>query len=224
MAPETHALLGWWSANVIALTRRDRLLMFLAGVLPDLDGLGLLYSREAYVTYHHILAHNLAACAVWLALTAPFARQRLPYVALGFLSWHLHLAADYFGSGGPPGSPPWPLAYLYPWQGQILDGAFAGPAWYSNPWQWPLNAWPNLAVTLLGLVGLVYIAVRLDRTPLEFVWTAWDHRLCGFLRRYTGGQHQPEWGPTESIWIRRTFVFGAELVFLACVVAASQAG
>src|SRR5579883_1782633 len=46
MAPVTHALLSWWTANVATLRRRDRLAVFLAGVLPDLDGLGLLFSRR----------------------------------------------------------------------------------------------------------------------------------------------------------------------------------
>ena len=38
MAPGTHALIGWWSAN--GLSRQDRLLVFLGGVLPDVIGLG----------------------------------------------------------------------------------------------------------------------------------------------------------------------------------------
>src|SRR5205085_1971383 len=43
MAPGTHAFIGWWVANVEPLDRRDRFVLFLAGVLPDLDGLPVLW-------------------------------------------------------------------------------------------------------------------------------------------------------------------------------------
>jgi hypothetical protein len=37
----THTLIGWTLAKRVALTRRDRALATLAGVIPDVDGLGL---------------------------------------------------------------------------------------------------------------------------------------------------------------------------------------
>ena len=74
MAPGTHALIGWWTANVLPLTRRDRLLVFLGGVLPDLDGFGLFFSRDVYFTYHHVLCHNLLGCVVWAMVPALLSR------------------------------------------------------------------------------------------------------------------------------------------------------
>src|SRR5437870_4428691 len=138
MAPGTHAFVGWWTANVVPLSRRDRLLVFLGGVLPDLDGLGLFFSLEAYHTYHHVLCHNLAGCLAWVAVTAVAARDRWRCALLAFLNWHLHLACDYFGSRGPMDTPPWPLPYLFPAAGGWSGDTFVGPAWYWNPWQWPL--------------------------------------------------------------------------------------
>src|SRR5262245_42358259 len=158
MAPTTHAFLGWWTANVLPLSRRDRLTVFLAAVLPDLDGLGLLYSREAYATYHHILCHNLLGCLGWTALVALVAQQPARCATLAFLNWHLHLACDYFGSGAADGSA-WPLPYLFPLVGRWSADAFAGPAWYWNPWQWPLDGWENRLVSLAAGVGWVYVAV-----------------------------------------------------------------
>src|SRR5262245_27689749 len=174
MAPGTHALIGWWTANVLPLSRRDRFLVFLGGVLPDLDGLGLVYSLEAYFTYHHVLGHNLVGCVMWTALVAVAARERLRCATLTALHWHLHLACDYFGSRGPMDTPPWVLPYLFPLVGGWSGETFVGPRWYWNPWQWPLNGWPNLLITLGALAGWVYIAVRLDRTWFEFVWLKFD--------------------------------------------------
>ncbi len=127
MAPGTHAVLGWWTANVVPLSRRDRFLVFLGGLLPDLDGLGLLYSEDAYITYHHVLCHNLAGCLIWVGLTAVTAGARIHCAALAFLNWHLHLACDYFGSRGPIDLPPWPLPYLFPVVGSLSGNTLVGP-------------------------------------------------------------------------------------------------
>src|SRR5262249_30845689 len=136
MMPGTHALIGWWTANVIPLSRRDRLLVFLGGVLPDLDGFGRLtdglWTETAYLTYHHVLCHNLFACLGWAVLVGGLAQDRLRCVLLTVLDWHLHLACDYFGSRGPMDWPPWVLPYLFPlvggWQGMEV----VGPSWYWN--------------------------------------------------------------------------------------------
>jgi hypothetical protein len=73
MHPLTHMLLGWTLANTVPLTRRDRALVTLASVVPDIDGLGLvaeLLTRHSaqpllwWSTYHHVLAHNVAAALV----------------------------------------------------------------------------------------------------------------------------------------------------------------
>jgi hypothetical protein len=223
MAPGTHALIGWWTANVVPLTRWDRFLVFLGGVLPDLDGLGLFFSQEAYFRYHHVLCHNLLGCVVWAALTGLAARDRVRCVLLAVLNWHLHLACDYFGSRGPWDTPPWVLPYLYPFVGGWSGDRFVGPAWYYNPWQWPLDGWPNLLVGLLAAAGWFYIAVRLHRTFFEFVAPRVDAIFCGVLQRRLGGYAGEHWSGTEAKVIRRSYLAVAVGALLACVVAGARA-
>jgi hypothetical protein len=220
MAPGTHAFIGWWTANVVPLSRRDRSVVFLAGVLPDLDGLGLLYSVQAYLTYHHVLCHHLLGCVLWSTLVAILSQQPRKSTTLAFLSWHLHLACDYFGSGGADGSV-WPLAYLYPFIGEASANAFRGPTWYWNRWQWPLDGWPNLVVTLVTFIGFLYIAVRLDRTWFEFVWLRMDQVFCRTLRKWLGGQPVVQWSEREAKFIRRSFLVVTIIALLACAVAGS---
>jgi hypothetical protein len=223
MAPGTHALIGWWTANVLPLARRDRLVVFLAGLLPDLDGLGLFISDEAYFRYHHIICHNLLGGIVWAAIAAMLGVERRLVALLVLLNWHLHLACDYFGSRGPMTEPPWILPYLYPFVGGWEANHFVGPAWYWNPWQWPLNAWPNLVLTLLFFAGWIYIGVRLDRTWFEFIWLRMDQEICQVLRKYLGCGVSKEWSPTEARIIRRSYVTLCVVAILACVLAGSQA-
>jgi hypothetical protein len=223
MAPGTHALIGWWTANVLPLSRRDRLLVFLGGVLPDLDGIGLFISDDAYFRWHHVLCHNLGGCLAWVAVAAALCSERGKCAALAFLNWHLHLACDYFGSRGPMTEPPWVLPYLYPVVGGWSDGQFVGPAWYWNPWQWPLNAWPNLLVTLIAFAGWIYIAIRLDRTWFEFIWPRLDLEIGRTLRKYLGGTAKQQWTSAEALLIRRSYLAVCVVALFACALAAAQA-
>ncbi len=223
MAPGTHALIGWWTANVLSLSRRDRFLVFAGGVLPDIDGLGLLFSSEAYEKYHHILCHTLLAGVIWTIFVALVARDRTKCAVFTFLSWHLHLACDYFGSRGPAGEPPWVLPYLWPFVGTWSGDEFTGPAWYWNPWQWSLDAWPNLLVAAIAEIGWIFIAVRLDRTWFEFVWPRMDKVICRVLRKIFRVQPVEEWSEPERRIIRGSFLVITIAAFFACIVAASRA-
>ena len=65
MNPATHLLVGWAVANTTALERRDRAIVTLAGIAPDIDGLGILvdFARDDgrldwWWALHHHLAHT----------------------------------------------------------------------------------------------------------------------------------------------------------------------
>src|SRR5450755_3061474 len=101
MNPITHALVGWCLAETAPqLTNRERGAVVLAGVAPDLDGLGIvpeLWTRDGshpllwWSTYHHVLAHNLAfACLVGVAAALIARSHRLQTAFLAVIAVHLH--------------------------------------------------------------------------------------------------------------------------------------
>lgn len=223
MAPGTHATIGWWVANIEPLSRRDRLVLFLAGVLPDLDGLPRFWDINLYITYHHVLCHNLLGCIIWTAIVAAVAEQRRLCAVLAALSWHIHLACDYFGSGNEDGTA-WVLPYFFPAVGGWVGDEFVGPRWYWNPWQWPLFSWQNMLASLVGAAMWIYIAVRLDRTPFEFISPWFDREVCKMLRRWArGGPPAEHWPPAEHRWMRRAFVTLTCVAILACAAAGARA-
>jgi inner membrane protein len=187
MSPVTHFLAGWLLASVRShgrplLTRREKALVVAASVAPDIDGLGIipeLLTRNSshpllwFSRYHHSL-HNLGfalLCTVAALLIAglpnfafgPSMRGRPapthPWLtaALVFLSFHLHLLCDLIGSRGPDGDQ-WPIPYLQPFSSALQL------TWHG---QWALNGWPNLAITVLLLLTTVWLAWRLETSPLE---------------------------------------------------------
>ncbi len=179
MNPITHGLLGWTVAQAGDLSRRERAMVTLAAVAPDLDGMGILLdfaagrhpSVGAYGAYHHVIAHNLAAGCVLALLAFALARRRWVCAGLTFLSFHLHLLGDLVGSAGPGGSL-WSLTYLYPFS----------PHRFVWEGQWELNALPNVLVTVVLLAVCIAIAVRRGRTPLEMLSPRADAAVVSALR------------------------------------------
>ena len=183
MSPITHFLAGWVTANVLeGNSRRERAAIALAGVAPDLDGVGVvadLLTRNSqhpldwFGEYHHLLGHNLGFGLLVAGLSLLIAKHRLMTAGLCLLSFHVHLLGDLLGSRGPDGYQ-WPIPYLLP---------------FSSAWQltwkgqWELNAWPNIVLTLLLLSATFLIAHRRGRSPLEFVSTSGDEAFVSAVRR-----------------------------------------
>jgi inner membrane protein len=181
MSPVTHFFSGWVFANCFNLTRRDRTLVTLACVTPDLDGLGIipeLLTRNSthpllwFSLYHHAL-HNLMFALVVAALAFALAIEKWKAAFLALLSFHLHLLEDILGSRGPEGYQ-WPIPYLMPFSPR-LQLVWSG--------QWGLNAWPNVLLTIVLLLISLWLAWRNGFSPLEMVSAKADSALVIALRR-----------------------------------------
>jgi len=181
MSPVTHFLTGWVLANLTPLGRRDRALVTLSVVVPDVDGLGIVIevlTRNSshpllwFSQYHHTL-HNLAFALVVTLFAFAAAQQKWKTAALCFLGFHLHLFEDLLGSRGPDGDQ-WPIPYLTPFS-SALPLTWRG--------QWSLNAWPNFAITLALLGITLYLAWWRGYSPLEMVSVRADAALVATLRR-----------------------------------------
>jgi inner membrane protein len=181
MSPVTHFLTGWVLANTAAFSRKDRALITLAGVIPDVDGLGAvadLLTRHSqhpldwFARYHHSL-HNLGFALLAAGAAYALATQRGKTAAFAFLSFHLHLLEDVLGARGPDGYQ-WPIPYLSPFS------RAAQITWHG---QWALNAWPNFAITIALLLVTLYLARVRGYSPLEMVSLRADTSFVETLRR-----------------------------------------
>jgi len=188
----THGLLSWLVAEAVPTDRRGRRAITLAGVIPDLDGLGapieVLSDGKLpwFSQYHHQLFHNGLTSVVVAALTWTWCRDwRVGLAAL--ISGHLHLLCDLVGSRGPDGHT-WPIPYLAPFGDWSWD-------WSG---QWALNAWPNIVITLAALAAAGWLAARRRRSPLECVHLGLDRHLVGMLRRWMGLRDDPPAAAAEQ--------------------------
>jgi len=181
MSPVTHFFSGWVLANCAKLNRKDRALVTLSCVIPDIDGLGIipeLLTRNSahpllwFTLYHHAL-HNLGFALVVAALAFALATRKWTTGLLALLSFHLHLFEDLIGSRGPDGYQ-WPIPYLQPFS-SALQLSWRG--------EWGLNAWPNVAITIALLVIMLWLSWRRGFSPLEMISTKGDAGLVAALRQ-----------------------------------------
>ncbi len=161
-----------------------------AGVAPDLDGLGIVaevLTRNSahpllwWSEYHHVLGHNLGFGLLLTAIAFLLAVRRWLTAGLVLLSFHLHLLFDLVGSRGPDGYQ-WPIPYLLP---------------FSNAWQltwrgqWELNAWPNFVVTGAALSVVFVLAWKRGNSPLEVVSASANKSFVEALRRRFSADRAP---------------------------------
>lgn len=181
MSPVTHFLSGWVLANCAKLERRERAIVTLACVAPDVDGLGIIpevLTRHSahpllwFTLYHHAL-HNLGFGIVVAALAFVLATHRWKTSLLALVSFHLHLFEDVLGSRGRDGYQ-WPIPYLAPFSSS-LQLAWRG--------EWGLNAWPNVAITVVLMAVTLWLAWRRGFSPLELASPKADRVLVSALRQ-----------------------------------------
>lgn len=187
MSPVTHLLIGWTLANTDrSFGRRERMAVTLAGVAPDIDGIGIvaeMLTRGSgnellwWSNYHHTALHNLAF-AIMVAIIAFVATGRVRVAMFSFASFHLHLIADIAGARGPDNDQ-WPIPYLMPFS-DLWQFSWSG--------QWELNAWPNFMITILLLATCFYLAWRRGYSPLEMVSKTADRAFVQTLRNRLNGR------------------------------------
>jgi hypothetical protein len=185
MAPTTHLLASWILAAKTTDNLRDCRLVTLAGVLPDLDGLGIFAdmfnsafrhkTTEYYQDYHHYWTHGgLAAVAITAALVC-FARRRGRVAVLALLAFHLHLLCDLIGSRGPDPSDKWPIFYLAPLSQH--------PMWIWK-YQWPLFGWQNSVISIVLFVWAMALAIQRGDSIIGVFNRRADAVFVGRLREW----------------------------------------
>lgn len=186
MSPVTHLLGSWILAVKTTDNARDCRLVTLAGIVPDLDGAGLIVDliRNAarggepfplYQNYHHYLLHGIAGGVAIAALAAAFARRRARVFWLTLAVFHLHLLCDFVGSRGPSPEDLWPIFYFGPFD--------KDPMWLWSS-QWRLDGWQNQIISVGLLGGMMAIAVRNGSSVVGVFSQRFDAQFVRVLREW----------------------------------------
>ena len=180
MSPGAHLLISWLSTVEILKERRERTLVALSGVAPDIDGLGIVVDKLTgttnwYFEYHHYAGHSILSVFFIASLAAFLAKgQRVLVWLLAALVVNVHIICDVVGSRGPDGYQ-WPVYYLYPFNPE-----------YELTWvyQWELNAWQNQVIMLLLLCACIFYAAKKKISFLEVFSQRLDKEAFAMYEKY----------------------------------------
>jgi len=187
MSPGAHLLISWTFSSTVKWSRRERFLISVAGISPDIDGAGYILDKinlfigkdtDFYGEFHHILSHNLIFAIIVAVICTYFAKIKRFHVGLfAFIVVHLHIIADLVGSKGPDDYS-WPMNYLYPFSDEIMlswDG------------QWELVSWQNFLTMFILIVISIYIAITKKYSPFEIFSEKLDKSVFEMARAARGG-------------------------------------
>ena len=167
----THIGLSWIIANLTAGSRKDRVLIVLAGLLPDLDGVGILWSEPVYLAAHRAAGHSLLFAVLLVILIWRTSDAAVRTTVLGLISFHVHLVLDVVGTGGLPIRYLWPMSNAeWTWSGR-----------------WTLASWPNVAVMALTALGVLWVARRSGRSLFATFWVPWRRPVLDRALPILGG-------------------------------------
>lgn len=184
MSPGSHLLASWLLANSFKLAHRERRIITLCGLAPDLDGVGWVLDRvnqwrgtssDYFFLWHHQVGHNLLASLIIALVASALAHthKRLVF-GLAVLVVHLHLVCDLIGSKGPDGYH-WPIPWLMPFNRNLV--------WVWSG-QWELHAWQNSAITLLMLAVACVLGWKQRYSFVEVLSLKLDRAFFQMLTRY----------------------------------------
>ena len=190
MSPITHFLASWVVADAVCEEDRDKMLVACAGILPDLDSLGIVcdFASPAlggpettfYADLHHFLFHGLAGILVLSALLSWKAIHKKKVFIWAFVMAHFHCLCDFVGSRGPTDTIEdlWPIFYFGPFSRKYGNLLWEG--------QWKLNGWQNVSFTVALLIWVFYAAWKYDRSPFRPILPRVHEGFVGALRQRFG--------------------------------------
>jgi membrane-bound metal-dependent hydrolase YbcI (DUF457 family) len=167
MGPLNHLLIAWMIANAFPLDVRTRRFCLIAGVIPDIDGIPILFDQSLFLAVHHTFGHMLIFGILLSLVLALFLKRKILGFSVMVLAFAAHLGADIIGSS-------WGVPVFAP----LLNESYSSFPFLSNEIIYGVM---GPAFLVLGTLAMALILVKKRRTPMEFLSKRWDGILCDFF-------------------------------------------
>lgn len=175
MSPIVHGMVAWLVAVLFAKQVNDRRLITIAGVVPDIDGIFILFDRAAYHELHHTFGHSILFGILVAIIAYALAKDRIKAFAGAIAAFSLHVISDVAVTN-------WSVAVLSPLSDYRLY-------LYQDP-SLVAVVYPAIFFVCFGLI--LFTAYRRRISPLEFISEKWDRYVLGKLIPEKGGSIPPE--------------------------------
>ncbi len=169
--------MGWCIGQRYSRRLSEVTVVAAASIIPDADAFGAVIDvlrggeAELFSAYHHKFGHCLPFCLLLLLLVHFLWKSgRLTMWFAGV--FHLHLLCDLIGARGPDGYQ-WPIYYFFPFSD-------VGMTWQ---YQWEINAWPNIVLTMWLIYLFLKQSARSGLSPLSLFSRAADQKFVKTLQQ-----------------------------------------
>ena len=167
MSPIVHGMLAWLIAVMFSKNVNDRRLIVIAGVIPDIDGVFILFDQAAYNTYHHTFGHSFVFGIMVALVASGLSSDRIRVGIAAICAFGVHLLSDIFGSN-------WAVKPLCP----ISEFAVGNPDFLTNAMIYDVI---NPGTFFIAFFIIAAIAFFKGFTPFEFISEKLDNRLVEFF-------------------------------------------
>ncbi|MEN2993938.1 MAG: metal-dependent hydrolase [Thermodesulfovibrio sp.] len=103
MDPVTHALSGFVLGKTLTKNKKILAIIFISTLIPDIDILLRLHSKELFLMYHRGITHGVGALFIFPILPALFFNKKLGFLKTyfaSFLAYALHILLDFTNQYG----------------------------------------------------------------------------------------------------------------------------
>lgn len=170
MTPQSHLVISWVLSNLNCDKRKDRIVTTVCGVIPDIDGLGLIvvkiFGVEKYYwleLLHHKVGHNIFGVIVIGLIAYCVCERRILPAIIAIIAYLTHIFCDLMGSAASDGGI-WPIYFFWPFS--LHETTIS--------WQWPLQDWKNVLITAIFIVTMIMITSNKKRSFLEMFSPRFD--------------------------------------------------
>jgi hypothetical protein len=166
VSPLVHGMIAWLIAIFILKDVNDRRLAIIAGVIPDIDGIFVLFNNELFLKYHHTLGHSFVYGVLITIVAAGLAKDKKKVGLAAFLAFSLHLFSDYIGSD-------WAIFPFYPVSNIDITIASYLP-------NFMIYFIINPIAFIIILLIIILVVYKKQVSPLEFISKKLDERFVNF--------------------------------------------
>lgn len=183
-----HLLYASALANGVSRSRRERRIIMLAAIVPDVDGVTI-WNRELWESVHRTFGHNVffagavVGTAFVLGRSGRNARLAMWCAVSIFL---LHFGLDLLANATYPIRPLWPFS--------MFDLNFGNFTSEPERLDWWLRVPVQYGLMVVGVALLVRTYRRHGRTALELFSYKLDELLAGYVARMLSGKRCAECG------------------------------
>jgi hypothetical protein len=167
MSPLIHLVTAWVIAIIFSSKLKDRRIIVLCGIIPDIDGVFILFSTELFIRYHHGFGHSYIFGIPLILILSYFSSEKLKTILFSIISFSSHLILDIIGTD-------WAINPLYPffYHDLKISHLISTQTIY-------LLINPIYAIIILIIMAL--ITIERERSPMEFISVKLDKIFSGFF-------------------------------------------